>query len=142
MIISSKDHKSKPIDVVGCFILSKGKILLLHRNDKESEGSYWGLPGGKVNDGESKEEAIVREIFEETQLKLSFNDLKYHDKVSVSQRSLDFTYYMYSVDLDVQPQVKISKHEHKGFIWTSPIKALEMNLIHDLDICIRSFFKI
>lgn len=41
-----------------------GKVLLEHRSDN----GFWGLPGGAVEVGESVEEAVKREVMEETAL--------------------------------------------------------------------------
>ena len=43
------------------------KVLLIKRGTPVFRG-YWALPGGKVDDGETVEEAMVREIKEETGL--------------------------------------------------------------------------
>ena len=48
------------------------KFLFLYRNKKKNDinhGKYIGV-GGKIEPGESKDECIVREVFEETNLKL------------------------------------------------------------------------
>ena len=59
---------SQKVDVVVAVIMnSEGKILLQKRNDPnfpESHGK-WEFPGGAVDDGESKEEALQRECREE-----------------------------------------------------------------------------
>lgn len=47
---------------------SKKGILGVTRRDNRND---WGLPGGKVDPGESLEEAIVREVFEETGFELN-----------------------------------------------------------------------
>lgn len=47
-------------------ILRGNKILLIHRK-KEGE-EYWVFPGGGVEDTETSEEGIVREVKEETNL--------------------------------------------------------------------------
>lgn len=54
-------------DIVGGFIFSKdGKLLLgKNRNGGVYEGKFV-VPGGGVNDNESKEKALHREMFEET----------------------------------------------------------------------------
>ena len=41
-----------------------GKVLLEHRSDN----GFWGLPGGAVEVGESVEQAVKREVMEETAL--------------------------------------------------------------------------
>ena len=41
------------------------KILLVKRGTKIFKG-YWALPGGRVNTGETIEQAVVREVIEET----------------------------------------------------------------------------
>jgi ADP-ribose pyrophosphatase YjhB (NUDIX family) len=41
-----------------------GKLLLMHRTDN----NFWGLPGGKMEIGESVTRATQREVFEETGL--------------------------------------------------------------------------
>ncbi len=43
----------------------EGKILLARRPDGAHMGGLWEFPGGKVEDGESHAEALVRELDEE-----------------------------------------------------------------------------
>jgi 8-oxo-dGTP diphosphatase len=42
-----------------------GKILLCQRKADDHLGGYWEFPGGKVEDGESLEQALARELLEE-----------------------------------------------------------------------------
>jgi len=50
-------------------IIKKDKILLIHR--KKEGGEYWVFPGGGIEEGEAPEEAVLREIKEETNLSAS-----------------------------------------------------------------------
>jgi len=55
----------RPIPGVAGVILDGNRILLNKRGKPPSEGK-WGLPGGAVEVGETVEEALIREIREET----------------------------------------------------------------------------
>ena len=60
----------KTIDVVAAIIVKGTEILATHRGYGEFEGG-WEFPGGKVEQGETPEEAIVREIHEELNARIS-----------------------------------------------------------------------
>ncbi|MFD7896942.1 NUDIX domain-containing protein [Streptomyces sp. NPDC059743] len=56
-------------------VIEDGRILLL---DQDTDGPRsWSLPGGKVEDGESLEEALVREMREETGVEVEVGRLLY-----------------------------------------------------------------
>jgi len=57
----------QPKLAVDCIILVDGKVLLIHRRNPPHG---WALPGGFVEYGESVEEAVRREMREETGLEL------------------------------------------------------------------------
>ena len=47
-------------------IIEKDKKLLMIKRNKIEENLVWSFPGGKVEDNETKEEACIREVYEET----------------------------------------------------------------------------
>ncbi|MCU1717607.1 Nudix family hydrolase [Pseudomonas sp. 5P_3.1_Bac2] len=56
----------KPIHVAAAVIRNdQGQILLAKRPDDKHQGGLWEFPGGKVEAGESVEQALSRELFEE-----------------------------------------------------------------------------
>jgi mutator protein MutT len=58
------DH---PVVGVGAIIISEGKILIEKRKNEPSKGK-WSIPGGLVELGENIEQAVIREVKEETGL--------------------------------------------------------------------------
>ena len=56
-----------------CYIEHNDAYLMLHRNKKENDenGGKWIGIGGKFEDGETPEECMKREVFEETGLRLT-----------------------------------------------------------------------
>ena len=56
----------KTVHVVGAVIENEnGEILCALRGPEMTLPNYWEFPGGKIEDGETKEEALKREIKEE-----------------------------------------------------------------------------
>ncbi|MFN3407120.1 MAG: NUDIX domain-containing protein, partial [Caldimicrobium sp.] len=56
------------LKVVSALIQKQGKVLLVRRPLHKKRGGLWEFPGGKVEKGETLEEAIVRELQEELNL--------------------------------------------------------------------------
>ena len=61
-------------------IIYNSKILMVYHNMGPNKRSYWTLPGGGVEDGESLEETAIREAFEETNLHIKIIRFLYKDE--------------------------------------------------------------
>jgi ADP-ribose pyrophosphatase YjhB (NUDIX family) len=68
------EHGAAPQPVVPCVGAvvrdDAGRLLLIQRGHDPHRG-LWSLPGGRIEPGESPEEAVVREVREETGLTVS-----------------------------------------------------------------------
>ncbi|GAA4224638.1 NUDIX domain-containing protein [Actinomadura meridiana] len=58
------------LTVVGAAIISDGLLLTAQRAEPPHMAGGWELPGGKVDPGESDEDALVRECHEELDVKV------------------------------------------------------------------------
>lgn len=68
----------KTINVVAAIIRREDKIFVTQRGYGEFK-DYWEFPGGKIEDGESLESALIREIKEELNTLISVD--KYLDTI-------------------------------------------------------------
>ncbi|CAD5251528.1 MULTISPECIES: (deoxy)nucleoside triphosphate pyrophosphohydrolase [unclassified Imperialibacter] len=59
------------LSVVCAIIISGSKILVTKRPAHKKEGLKWEFPGGKVEPGETEQEALTREIREELSIEVS-----------------------------------------------------------------------
>ena len=57
--------RKKPVDVVAALIWEKDKFLICQRPAHKTRGLLWEFVGGKVEPGETKEQALQRECMEE-----------------------------------------------------------------------------
>lgn len=59
-----------PVPCVGAILLDpEGRLLLVRRLNEPGAGR-WSLPGGRVEPGETDQDAVVREVAEETGLQV------------------------------------------------------------------------
>ena len=55
---------------------AKGRILLAQRPEGKSMAGLWEFPGGKIEQGETAEQALVRELHEELSIKVEESSLR------------------------------------------------------------------
>ncbi len=83
---------SKPIVGVGAIIIENGKLLLVKRGKEPNKG-FWSFPGGVVEFRETLEDALKREVKEETNLEIEVKDVAcVLEKIVRSENGKDFHY--------------------------------------------------
>ena len=101
------------IDVVCALIENaQGQLLACKRTEASHLGGHWEFPGGKVETGESRPEALAREIHEELQVEI---------KVGASMQPVEWTDGHISIRLvpfrceliSGEPQA----HDHEEIRW-------------------------
>ena len=102
----------KELFVVAAIIKKDNKILATQRGYGEFEG-LWEFPGGKIENGETKEEALVREIKEEL-----------NADIIVEKFALDLewqypNFYLYMSCFECVLESDIELLEHMGARWLS-----------------------
>ena len=64
-IAGRNDYPIQPVVAVGAIVFKNKRVLLVRRAQPPSQ-DLWAIPGGKVEIGETLQEAAEREILEET----------------------------------------------------------------------------
>lgn len=107
--------------VVGAVIFNDNKVLLLQRSSHEAiYPNLWELPSGKKKPFEHTQDALIREVLEETGLcvteatPLFIFDYQI-EKISEIKDSVQINY---SVQVSNPNEVKISA-EHQKFVWST-----------------------
>lgn len=81
----------KPIRAVA-IVIKDHDVLLMHRKNHGNE--YWVFPGGGVEDGETVEQAVLRELQEETCITTTIKRLLYHHHILGDQNDSDQYFYL------------------------------------------------
>lgn len=136
----SKFHSS--MDVAGCFCVYQGKILFLHRNPGKPQGETWCVPGGKLEEGETAEQAVIREVMEEVGIDLKGKLLTYCRKVFVRFPDREFILHLFRVQLEEEPQLNVAAQEHQSYRWVTLEEALKLPLIPGGDQCLKIAFNL
>jgi ADP-ribose pyrophosphatase YjhB (NUDIX family) len=88
-------------------LIENGKILLVKQNVDNKR--KWSLPGGRVEKGEKLDEALIREINEETGLKVTISKLLYLcEKPEAVSPILHITFMLHKI----KGKVKIPSNEY------------------------------
>ena len=103
----------------------KDEILVLRRHPKSKTNPHkWELPGGKIENGEFFDKALIREVKEETDLDVKVGDFCEAVQDDYPHRR---TVQLIMYAKDITGDVKISD-EHDDWMWASidEIKSLDI----------------
>lgn len=88
----------KRVHIVAAIIFNsdKSQVFITKRPDHVHKGGFWEFPGGKVEEGESIEDAINRELNEEIGIEIVEQSLFEHLEFDYPDKSLKFDFIVVS----------------------------------------------
>lgn len=99
--------------VVGAAIVRGSRLLAQQRAWPPADAGRWELPGGRVEDGESDTDALVRECAEELGVRIVPGGRVGHDVPLPGHRSVLRIYAATLTDPDAEPRAV----EHRALRW-------------------------
>jgi 8-oxo-dGTP diphosphatase len=110
--------------IVTCAIIRNedNEILIVQRGENTDHPLKWEFPGGKINEGESEEECIIREIEEELSMDIV---------ICSRMENVDYDYGIKQISLipfvcDTLDDLPVLS-EHLDFKWLAPSGLMEVN---------------
>ena len=98
--------------VVAAIIKRDNQFLIVQRNRKKHLGLKWEFPGGKVQENETFEEALLREINEELNITINIHEKIAHEKYKDDKIDIVLYYYLCSFKSGT-----MELNEHEDFAW-------------------------
>lgn len=100
------------IEVVAGVIYKENKFLIAQRNLKKAQGGLWEFPGGKVEKGETYEQALIREIKEEFNADIEIKEYIGENIHHYPEKDIKLTFYKAKLIGN-----KIELIEHENYKW-------------------------
>lgn len=115
----------KTIEVVAGVIKDKqGLTLAVQRGESSKEyiSKKWEFPGGKIEEGESREEALARELSEELNINTTIGELV----MTVDHAYPDFRLIMHAFHCEIiSGELTLTEHLDQKWLGASELKDLD-----------------
>lgn len=110
------------VEVVATLIWSGEKFMICQRPAHKTRGLLWEFAGGKVEPGESREQALVRECREELAITVKIRDIF----MEVTHRYPDMTVHLTLFNAVIASGVP-QQLEHADIQWITPAEIPKYN---------------
>lgn len=107
-------NSKKHFEVVAAVIKKDEKIFCCQRGPKGECAYKWEFPGGKIESGETKEEALIREIKEE--LNCNINIEKFITTINHEYNTFSLTMHVYLCSLKESEPILLNINHQYGVI--------------------------
>lgn len=116
-----------------------GNILFLRRNSSDKfYPDCWCLPGGKIEEGETPEQAVKREVLEETGLNITWSNLTAIKELENGSK----IYYFFCSEKQMNHPIHLDNAEHYSYQFIPVEDYSKYNFIFDLREVLDKMFKV
>ena len=111
----------KTIEVVAAIIIKEGHVFATQRGYGEWQG-WWEFPGGKMEAGESPQEALRREIREELDAEISVGD--FLETVEWDYPNFHLTMHCFVCSL-LSESLRLNEHEAAAWLARETLRSVK-----------------
>jgi 8-oxo-dGTP diphosphatase len=116
------------IEIVAAVIIRGKKVLAVERREKFMKGRI-DLPAGHLEDGESRRDAVKREVLEETGYHVKVSNLPCGE-VEVTIEGTTYRTFLYTAEIVGEQENQCD--EVARILWTTPKILLESAIEHNI----------
>ena len=97
-------------------VCRNGKMLICQRPKGKSLAGFWEFPGGKLEEGESLQDCLKRELKEELDIEVAVGDFFMESVYQYEFGEISLNAYFATLSADQEPVLK----EHPQLAWINP----------------------
>lgn len=105
--------------VVAALIWDENKFMICQRPAHKARGLLWEFVGGKVEDGETKQQALVRECMEELDITVQVGDVFMNVMHEYPELTIELTLFNCTIGEGIPKRI-----EHSDIQWITPEEIL------------------
>ena len=126
--------------VAACYLEMDRKLLILQRAAHKSEEGKWGVPACKLEKNETPIDAAVRELFEETGIRVDLvSQVRFLGSLYIRKPEIDYVYHIIKIEMHEIPSIRLSG-EHQDYQWASCQEMQQIPLMAGANEALQSYF--
>ena len=124
---AQEQSRKQEITLVAALILRDSKILVCQRRRDDTHSLQWEFPGGKIEPGESPQEALARELREELGVESTIGRELFRARHRYRENGPELQLIFFQANVDRTAQLQNMVFE--GFEWADPSALPRYNFL-------------